>query len=85
MQYELSLQKETIQAKINDIELLRQKMVMFEAFKYKFEIKEKEASFLLIWVEELSKLNGDLQYRILRKKQKNKKMEGKLSELNLKV
>ncbi len=43
------------------------KVVLAETFKHKYESKQKENERLLLRLEELSSLNGDLQYKILSK------------------
>lgn len=35
-------------------------MILFETYKYKYDIKEKEITLLMVRVDELSKINGDL-------------------------
>ena len=43
------------------------KMISFETFKHKYDIKNKEVSLLMSRVDDLSKCNGELQERIEKK------------------
>lgn len=58
---EISLFEAKIQLKQNEIEALQKKMVLFETFKHKYDVKVKESEMLLSRVEELSHINGDLE------------------------
>lgn len=44
-----------------EIESLQQKMVFYETFKHKFDVKKMESEKLLTRLEELSQMNGGLE------------------------
>lgn len=51
---EINIYESKVQMKQLEIESLQQKMVFFETFKHKFDVKKMESERLLTRVEELS-------------------------------
>ena len=45
------------------------KMVSFETFKHKYDIKNKEVKLLMSRVDDLSNMNGELQEKIEKKQE----------------
>jgi hypothetical protein len=82
---EISLFEAKISLKQNEIEQLQKKMVLFETFKHKYDVKIKESEMLLHRVEELSQLNGDLQDQIDKKKSKTYKLAKEIDDLKDKL
>mmetsp|Transcript_17824 Transcript_17824/g.17055 ORF Transcript_17824/g.17055 Transcript_17824/m.17055 type:complete len:216 (+) Transcript_17824:360-1007(+) len=68
---------------MKDLEIgkLTQKMVMFETIKHKNEVKNKEVERLLQRVEELSLINGDLQYKMVSRDSRYLQLESELQDL----
>jgi len=67
---ELSIYESKVQLKQIEIENLHEKMIFYETFKHKFNIKKNETDRLLSRVEELSQINGGLEDHILSKRTK---------------
>ena len=82
---EIGLFEAKIQLKQNEIEALSKKMVLFETFKHKYDVKVKESEMLLHRVEELSQMNGDLAEQIEKKKSKTYKLAKEIDDLKEKM
>ena len=61
---ELTIFENKIQMKQLEIENLQSKMVFYETFKHKFDVKKMESERLLGRVEELSQVNGGLEDQV---------------------
>ncbi len=57
---DLGIFQSELSQKQQEVEKLSKKLVMFETFKHKYDVKVRETERLLHRVEELSKVNGDL-------------------------
>jgi chromosome segregation ATPase len=82
---ELDIYDSKVQSKELEIEHLHTKLVQFETFRHKFEVKKKEADMLLSRVEELSQLNGSLADQIVKKQTKNQKLTSQVEEMKVQV
>lgn len=60
-------------------------MVFYETFKHKFDVKKMESERLLTRVEELSHINGDLEEKILKQKNKSYKLHRDIEDLKDKI
>lgn len=61
MMNELNIYESKVQMKQLEIENLQSKMVFYETFKHKFDVKKMESERLLNRLEELSQVNGGLE------------------------
>ncbi|CDW81842.1 UNKNOWN [Stylonychia lemnae] len=82
---EINIYESKVQMKQMEVEAMQQKMILFETFKHKFEVKKKEADRLLTRVEELSQMKGNLEEQINKSKDKTYKLNKKIEDLNDKV
>jgi predicted nuclease with TOPRIM domain len=68
-----------------EIETLKSKMIFYETFKHKFDVKSMETERLLSRVEELSQVNGGLEDSINKQKAKNYKLMKRIEDLREKL
>jgi hypothetical protein len=61
---DLTYQDQLLNAKKSEVEDLKNKMVVFETIKHKYETKSMEANRLLKRMTELSHMNSDLQENV---------------------
>lgn len=68
-----------------EIENLHQKMIFYETFKHKFDVKKMETERLLHRVEELSHINGTLEDKIQKQNNKNFRLQRDIDDLKDKI
>lgn len=82
---ELNIYESKVQLKQLEIENLHSKMVFYETFKHKFDVKKLETERLLTRVEELSQINGSLEDQIVKQKNKNFRLQRDIDDLKEKI
>lgn len=85
MAHEIQHAEKLLKSKNSEITELRNKMVVFETIKHKYETKSMEASRLLKRMTELSHMNSELQDNLSLSTKENIKLSSTNSELKAKV